>query len=82
MDSRKHFYILLEHGEFNFNSSKSIQITVTLRDNKGKIVKSVLSTGSSTCEDSYKSLVLHHNNNPKWMEQIRLDLPPNPQVNK
>uniref|UniRef100_A0A8C5H8S7 Dedicator of cytokinesis 4b n=1 Tax=Gouania willdenowi TaxID=441366 RepID=A0A8C5H8S7_GOUWI len=78
-EMRNDFYITLEKGEFEKGGksvARNVEITVYLLDVDGQILKNHVTAGSGEPGgDEYHSLVLYHNNSPRWAEQIKLPIP-------
>uniref|UniRef100_A0A673BMZ1 Dedicator of cytokinesis 4b n=1 Tax=Sphaeramia orbicularis TaxID=375764 RepID=A0A673BMZ1_9TELE len=78
-EMRNDLYIALEKGEFEKGGksvARNVEITVYALDIDGQILKSQVAAGSGEPGgDEYHSLVLYHNNSPRWAEQIKLPIP-------
>ncbi|XP_051911224.1 dedicator of cytokinesis protein 4b isoform X3 [Hippocampus zosterae] len=78
-EMRNDLYVTLEKGEFEKGGksvARNVEITVYLLDIDGQILKSHVTAGSGEPGgDEYHSLVLYHNNSPRWAEQIKLPIP-------
>uniref|UniRef100_A0A8C4HXA8 Dedicator of cytokinesis 4b n=1 Tax=Dicentrarchus labrax TaxID=13489 RepID=A0A8C4HXA8_DICLA len=78
-EMRNDLYITLEKGEFEKGGksvARNVEITVYVLDIDGQILKSHVAAGSGEPGgDDYHSLVLYHNNSPRWAEQIKLPIP-------
>nr|XP_046234418.1 dedicator of cytokinesis protein 4b isoform X3 [Scatophagus argus] len=78
-EMRNDLYITLERGEFEKGGksvARNVEITVYVLDVDGQILKSHVAAGSGEPgADEYHSLVLYHNNSPRWSEQIKLPIP-------
>nr|XP_019947690.1 PREDICTED: dedicator of cytokinesis protein 4 [Paralichthys olivaceus] len=78
-EMRNDLYIALEKGEFEKGGksvARNVEITVYVLDIDGQILKSHVAAGSGEPGgDEYHSLVLYHNNSPRWAEQIKLPIP-------
>uniref|UniRef100_A0A8D0DDJ8 Dedicator of cytokinesis protein 4 n=1 Tax=Sander lucioperca TaxID=283035 RepID=A0A8D0DDJ8_SANLU len=78
-EMRNDLYITLEKGEFEKGGksvARNVEITVYVLDIDGQILKSHVAAGSGEPGgDEYHSLVLYHNNSPRWAEQIKLPIP-------
>uniref|UniRef100_A0A3Q3H1N4 Dedicator of cytokinesis 4b n=1 Tax=Kryptolebias marmoratus TaxID=37003 RepID=A0A3Q3H1N4_KRYMA len=78
-EMRNDLYITLEKGEFEKGGksvARNVEITVYVLDVDGQILKSYMVAGSGEPGgDEYHSLVLYHNNSPRWAEQIKLPIP-------
>ncbi|XP_040008836.1 dedicator of cytokinesis protein 4b [Xiphias gladius] len=78
-EMRNDLYITLEKGEFEKGGksvARNVEITVYVLDLEGQILKSHVAAGSGEPGvDDYHSLVLYHNNSPRWAEQIKLPIP-------
>ncbi|KAM9328557.1 dedicator of cytokinesis protein 4b isoform 4-T4 [Pholidichthys leucotaenia] len=78
-EMRNDLYITLERGEFEKGGksvARNVEITVYLLDVDGQILKGSVAAGSGEPSgDEYHSLVLYHNNSPRWGEQIKLPIP-------
>ncbi|XP_037099092.1 dedicator of cytokinesis protein 4b isoform X1 [Syngnathus acus] len=78
-EMRNDLYVTLEKGEFEKGGktvARNVEITIYLLDIDGHILKSHVAAGSGEPGgDEYHSLVLYHNNSPRWAEQIKLPIP-------
>uniref|UniRef100_A0A665WA18 Dedicator of cytokinesis 4b n=1 Tax=Echeneis naucrates TaxID=173247 RepID=A0A665WA18_ECHNA len=78
-EMRNDLYITLEKGEFEKGGksvARNVEITIYVLDIDGQILKSHVAAGSGEPGgDEYHSLVLYHNNSPRWGEQIKLPIP-------
>uniref|UniRef100_A0A3Q3DTZ1 Dedicator of cytokinesis 4b n=1 Tax=Hippocampus comes TaxID=109280 RepID=A0A3Q3DTZ1_HIPCM len=78
-EMRNDLYVTLEKGEFEKGGksvARNVEITIYLLDIDGQILKSHVTAGSGEPGgDEYHSLVLYHNNSPRWAEQIKLPIP-------
>ncbi|TKS90898.1 Dedicator of cytokinesis protein 3 [Collichthys lucidus] len=78
-EMRNDLYITLEKGEFEKGGksvARNVEITVYVLDIDGQVLKSHVAAGSGEPGgDEYHSLVLYHNNSPRWAEQIKLPIP-------
>uniref|UniRef100_A0A3P8NHI9 Dedicator of cytokinesis protein 4 n=1 Tax=Astatotilapia calliptera TaxID=8154 RepID=A0A3P8NHI9_ASTCA len=76
---RNDLYITLEKGEFEKGGksvARNVEITVYVLDIDGQILKGHVTAGSGEPSvDEYHSLVLYHNNSPRWGDQIKLPIP-------
>uniref|UniRef100_A0A673BJH0 Dedicator of cytokinesis 4b n=1 Tax=Sphaeramia orbicularis TaxID=375764 RepID=A0A673BJH0_9TELE len=76
-EMRNDLYIALEKGEFEKGGksvARNVEITVYALDIDGQILKVAAGSGEPG-GDEYHSLVLYHNNSPRWAEQIKLPIP-------
>ncbi|CAJ1055010.1 dedicator of cytokinesis protein 4b isoform X2 [Xyrichtys novacula] len=78
-EMRNDLYVTLEKGEFEKGGksvARNVEITVYVLDIDGQVLKSHVAAGSGEPgADEYHSLVLYHNNSPRWAEQIKLPIP-------
>ncbi|XP_077565455.1 dedicator of cytokinesis protein 4b isoform X3 [Stigmatopora nigra] len=78
-EMRNDLYVTLEKGEFEKGGksvARNVEITVYVLDIDGQILKSHVAAGSGEPgADEYHSLVLYHNNSPRWAEQMKLPIP-------
>ncbi|XP_074553893.1 dedicator of cytokinesis protein 4b isoform X2 [Halichoeres trimaculatus] len=78
-EMRNDLYVTLEKGEFEKGGksvARNVEITVYVLDIDGQILKTHVAAGSGEPgADEYHSLVLYHNNSPRWAEQIKLPIP-------
>uniref|UniRef100_I3KJ28 Dedicator of cytokinesis 4b n=1 Tax=Oreochromis niloticus TaxID=8128 RepID=I3KJ28_ORENI len=78
-EMRNDLYITLEKGEFEKGGksvARNVEITVYVLDIDGQILKGHVAAGSGEPSvDEYHSLVLYHNNSPRWGDQIKLPIP-------
>uniref|UniRef100_A0A3B4AZV2 Dedicator of cytokinesis 4b n=1 Tax=Periophthalmus magnuspinnatus TaxID=409849 RepID=A0A3B4AZV2_9GOBI len=76
-EMRNDLYITLERGEFEKGGksvARNVEITVYALDIDGQMLKVAAGSGEPGA-DEYHSLVLYHNNSPRWAEQIKLPIP-------
>ncbi|XP_048841108.1 dedicator of cytokinesis protein 4-like isoform X1 [Brienomyrus brachyistius] len=78
-EMRNDLYITLEKGEFEKGGksvARNVEVTIYVLDMDGQIIKGSLWEGSGEPgADSFQSIVLYHNNSPRWAEQVKLPLP-------
>ncbi|XP_053508764.1 dedicator of cytokinesis protein 3 isoform X2 [Ictalurus furcatus] len=78
-DIRNDLYLTLERGDFERGGKsvqKNIEVTVYVLYADGEILKDCISLGSGEPNISeHRSLVLYHNNSPRWSEVIKLPIP-------
>ena len=80
-DVRNDLYVTILSAHFSSrygaSGSKNIEVTARVCDDRGHVVKdNVISTGGgSPLLTEYKSVVYHHDNEPKWFETFRITLP-------
>ncbi|KAI4802934.1 hypothetical protein KUCAC02_006501, partial [Chaenocephalus aceratus] len=78
-EMRNDLYITLEKGEFEKGGksvARNVEITVYVLDIDGQVLKSHVAAGAGEPgADEYHSLVLYHNNSPRWAEHIKLPIP-------
>uniref|UniRef100_H3CJ97 Dedicator of cytokinesis 4b n=1 Tax=Tetraodon nigroviridis TaxID=99883 RepID=H3CJ97_TETNG len=78
-EMRNDLYVSLEKGEFEKGGksvARNVKVTVYVLDVDGQVLKSYVAAGSGEPgSDQYHSLVLYHNNSPRWAEQIKLPIP-------
>ncbi|CAL8242244.1 unnamed protein product [Merluccius merluccius] len=78
-EMRNDLYITLEKGEFEKGGksvARNVEVTVYVLDIDGQILKSHVAAGSGEPGgDDYHSLVLYHNNTPRWAEHVKLPIP-------
>ncbi|XP_053720142.1 dedicator of cytokinesis protein 4b isoform X2 [Synchiropus splendidus] len=78
-EMRNDLYVTLEKGEFDKGGksvARNVEITVYVLDIDGQVLKGHVAAGSGEPgSDEYHSLVLYHNNSPRWAEQIKLPIP-------
>ncbi|XP_058229953.1 dedicator of cytokinesis protein 3 isoform X2 [Hemibagrus wyckioides] len=78
-DIRNDLYLTLERGDFERGGKsvqKNIEVTVYVLYADGEILKDCISLGSGEPSISeHRSLVLYHNNSPRWSEVIKLPIP-------
>ncbi|RWS26001.1 dedicator of cytokinesis protein 3-like isoform X2, partial [Leptotrombidium deliense] len=76
---RNDLYLNLESGEFEKGGKsipKNIEATVTLYGSDGVPIKNSISFGAGIEPVThYTSVVLYHNNNPRWMESLKILFP-------
>ncbi|RWS11389.1 dedicator of cytokinesis protein 3-like isoform X2, partial [Dinothrombium tinctorium] len=76
---RNDLYFNLEVGEFEKGGKsipKNIEATVTLYGSDGIPIKNSISFGAGVEPVThYTSVVLYHNNNPRWMELLKILIP-------
>uniref|UniRef100_A0A8C9UB20 Dedicator of cytokinesis 4 n=1 Tax=Scleropages formosus TaxID=113540 RepID=A0A8C9UB20_SCLFO len=80
-EMRNDLYVTLERGEFEKGGksvARNVEVTVCVLDADGLVLKvkgSVWAGSGESGADEYHSIVLYHNNSPRWAEQIKLPLP-------
>nr|XP_023666077.1 dedicator of cytokinesis protein 4 isoform X2 [Paramormyrops kingsleyae] len=78
-EMRNDLYVTLERGEFEKGGksvARNVEITVCVLDTDGVVLKNSVWAGSGEAgAEEYRSLVLYHNNSPRWAEQVKLPLP-------
>ncbi|KPP58631.1 hypothetical protein Z043_123529, partial [Scleropages formosus] len=78
-EMRNDLYVTLERGEFEKGGksvARNVEVTVCVLDADGLVLKGSVWAGSGESgADEYHSIVLYHNNSPRWAEQIKLPLP-------
>ncbi|XP_037108357.1 dedicator of cytokinesis protein 3-like isoform X3 [Syngnathus acus] len=78
-DVRNDFYLTLERGDFERGGKsvqKNIEVTVSLLLADGELVQDCI--GKACGEPNvtqHRSVVLYHNNNPRWNEAVKLGVP-------
>ncbi|CAN8017065.1 unnamed protein product [Ixodes persulcatus] len=78
-DVRNDLYLTLDRGEFEKggkSTGKNIEATVLLVAADGQLLQGCLSsgTGEEPCSE-FRSLVLYHNNNPRWSDTVKVSIP-------
>ncbi|XP_065556971.1 dedicator of cytokinesis protein 1-like isoform X2 [Artemia franciscana] len=77
-DIRNDLYINLVSADFSrgLGNERSIEVTIKVVDENGKILENVLHVG---CEQEpkslYKSVVYYHDDKPKWIEIVKVVMP-------
>lgn len=79
-DVRNDLYLTLVSGEFvkgaSKTSDKNIEVTVTVCNEKGELVPNVISMGAGVPPmNEYKSVIYYHDDRPKWMETLKVQVP-------
>ncbi|GFS76082.1 dedicator of cytokinesis protein 3 [Nephila pilipes] len=78
-DVRNDLYLTLEKGDFEKggkSTGKNIEATIFLVNSEGLILEKCINPGSGHENISkYHSVVLYHNNTPRWVEMIKLAVP-------
>ncbi|GFT91555.1 dedicator of cytokinesis protein 3 [Trichonephila clavipes] len=78
-DVRNDLYLTLEKGDFEKggkSTGKNIEATIFLVNSEGLILEKCINPGSGHENVSkYHSVVLYHNNTPRWVEMIKLAVP-------
>jgi dedicator of cytokinesis protein 3 len=78
-DVRNDLFLTLSHGEFDragISGSRNVEITVSVLDSAGKEIENCLAGASGDkMDNSYRSMVLYHNNSPAWNETVRIFVP-------
>lgn len=74
---RNDLYVTLESGEFERErKSKNIEATISLLGMNGSPIKNSVTAGAGVEPvTAYSSVVLYHNNNPRWSETIKVLIP-------
>eukprot|EP01094_Clydonella_sp_ATCC50884_P020570 TRINITY_DN4306_c0_g2_i1.p1 TRINITY_DN4306_c0_g2~~TRINITY_DN4306_c0_g2_i1.p1 ORF type:complete len:1653 (+),score=406.29 TRINITY_DN4306_c0_g2_i1:578-4960(+) len=74
---RNDLYVTLVDGDFSKEKSGSFEISVSARRKDGTSVLECASIGPGcTPQTTHKSLVLYHQNTPRWNERVRFSLAP------
>ncbi|XP_074603894.1 dedicator of cytokinesis spg isoform X2 [Brevipalpus obovatus] len=78
-DVKNDLYLVLESGEFEKGGKsipKNIEATITLYEANGQPICGSISYGSGVeLITTFVSQVLYHNNNPRWMESLKVLIP-------
>ncbi|KAG8186361.1 hypothetical protein JTE90_026781 [Oedothorax gibbosus] len=78
-DVRNDLYLTLDKGDFEKggkSTGKNIEATIYLVNAEGLILDKCINPGSGHENISnYNSIVLYHNNTPRWVEMIKLAVP-------
>ncbi|XP_051933125.1 dedicator of cytokinesis protein 3-like isoform X3 [Hippocampus zosterae] len=78
-DMRNDLYLTLERGDFERGGKsvqKNIEVGVSLLCADGEVVQDCISAGCGEPNvTEHRSLVLYHNNSPRWSEAIKLPVP-------
>lgn len=78
-DVRNDLYLTVDKGEFEKggkSTGKNIEASVVLVNTEGYILEKCISSGSGQDMISeYQSMVLYHNNTPRWADIIKLVIP-------
>ncbi|XP_043244747.1 dedicator of cytokinesis protein 3-like [Amphibalanus amphitrite] len=78
-DVRNDLYLTLERGEFERggkSTGKNIEVCVMVVRDEGRVLEEcIVSAGGQPGRRLYNSLILYHNNAPRWNETIRLAVP-------
>lgn len=75
---RNDIFITLERGEFekgSKTSAKNVEVSMILMNSAGETMDVILSAASSSLASEVQSVVLYHNNSPRWGETFRLNIP-------
>lgn len=84
-DIRNSLYLTIISGDFSQGrktTAKNIEITIQLRCSSGEVLRNAVYCGGDETCDTFESIVYYHNNNPRWNETIRLDIPCSASVDK
>lgn len=78
-DVRNDLYVTLIGGEFSKqskSSDKNIEVTVTVCNESGEIVPSVITQGGGAqMINEYRSVIYYHEDKPKWNETLKVNVP-------
>jgi hypothetical protein len=80
-DVRNDLYVTLLQGEFSKiilgkTADKNIEVSVTVRNEKGEIVNDVITQGGGAPMSSeYRSVIYYHEDKPKWNETFKINVP-------
>lgn len=87
-DVRNDLYITVDQAVFNKGEKKAernIEVTMRVVNEKGKVVPKAIVPGASSpgtiWPEYWTSMIYYHNNMPKWLETVKLNLEPD-QVSK
>jgi len=76
---RNVLYVTLVEGDFaqgRKTSPKNIEVAVSIKSQAGEDLFSCINKGAGVANvTEYESFVHYHDNNPKWLETLRLDVP-------
>jgi dedicator of cytokinesis protein 1 len=81
-DVRNDLYVTLSHGEYSRTSltsktsEKNIEVTVTVCNEAGEIVRDVITQGGGApMMSEYRSVIYYHEDKPKWNETFKINVP-------
>eukprot|EP00736_Rhodelphis_marinus_P004252 Rmarinus@m.2576 len=80
-DRRDDLYLQIEGGEFlqdRKTAAKNVECTMQVIRNDGVILKGCIVPGTgefNTPMDTYRNVVIYHDNQPKWLETVKLTVP-------
>ncbi|XP_065182950.1 dedicator of cytokinesis protein 4-like isoform X1 [Sycon ciliatum] len=77
---RNDIFITLERGEFEKggkSTAKNIEVAVDLMDPAGEPLEMIMQSASSQSTSDIQSVILYHNNSPRWGETFRVNIPLN-----
>ncbi|KAF6209244.1 hypothetical protein GE061_014989 [Apolygus lucorum] len=75
-DVRNDLYLTLISGEFSKGSKttdKNVQVTVSVRNEKGQSLQGVVQNGIE--ESEYRSVTYYHEDKPRWAETCKVAVP-------
>ncbi|XP_042209941.1 dedicator of cytokinesis protein 3-like isoform X4 [Homarus americanus] len=77
-DVRNDLYVTLNSGEFERGGksvSKNIEVTVLTLDAEGQPLQSIYSGMGHEGTTDYASMIMYHNNSPRWNERLKVAIP-------
>ncbi|XP_068508533.1 dedicator of cytokinesis protein 3 isoform X14 [Syngnathus scovelli] len=78
-DVRNDFYLTLERGDFERGGKsvqKNIEVTVSVLLDDGELVQDCIGKAcGQPNRTQHRSVVLYHNNSPRWNEAVKLGVP-------
>ncbi|XP_076035833.1 dedicator of cytokinesis protein 3-like isoform X2 [Oratosquilla oratoria] len=77
-DVRNDLYITLSHGEFERggkSTGKNIEVSVHALDYEGQPIECIYSGTGHDGTTEFSSMVMYHNNSPRWSERLKIAIP-------
>ncbi|XP_071543136.1 dedicator of cytokinesis protein 3 isoform X3 [Panulirus ornatus] len=77
-DVRNDLYVTLNSGEFERGGKsvgKNIEVTVLALDAEGQALQSIYSGMGHEGTTEFASMIMYHNNSPRWNERLKVGIP-------
>ncbi|XP_013378716.1 LOW QUALITY PROTEIN: dedicator of cytokinesis protein 1-like [Lingula anatina] len=77
-DVRNDLYVTIMCGEFirgNKTSDKNVEVTICVCNERGDVIKDVISHGSDDFTTDYRSVIYYHKDKPEWYETVKVAIP-------
>ncbi|XP_045606392.1 dedicator of cytokinesis protein 3 isoform X3 [Procambarus clarkii] len=77
-DVRNDLYVTLNSGEYERGGKsvgKNIEVTVLTLDAEGQALQAIYSGMGHEGTSEYSSMIMYHNNSPRWNERLKVAIP-------